>query len=75
VSGISHVLHLATEIQRKHPPREWAAAIERLPEHAREECRVYLRGMYHRARVVAVIKGNKLCPTDPQPLPAPPAGT
>lgn len=56
MSGISEHLHLAVEIQRRYKPAEWAAAIDRLPPEAQEECRVYLRGMYARARLVAQLK-------------------
>lgn len=61
---ISEHLHLALAIQRRHKPTEWGAALEALagaghPPAAVEECRLYLRGMYARARVVADLKGEK----------------
>lgn len=74
--SVSTHLHHALAIQRRHrDPRAWKAALEQVPEEAREECRRYLRGMYYRAAVVDTIKGNQQCPTDPKPFPKPPAGT
>jgi hypothetical protein len=35
-------------IVRRLPPAEWAAAIERVPEDAREEVRAWLREEYRR---------------------------
>ena len=42
-SCVSSCLHHALKIQRDVPLKDWPAAIERIPDDCREECRHYLR--------------------------------
>lgn len=63
----SEHLWRAIDIQRRAAPEQWRAEIERLPAEAQEECRRYLRGVYHRLQVVAAVKAGR-------PPPAPPDG-
>lgn len=71
----SRYLHLAVAIQRRHPRERWREELAKLPAEAQEECRRYLRGMYYRAEVARIAKGNAQCPTDPEPYPRVPSGT
>ncbi len=48
---VSTCLHHALEIQTRIPPREWPAALERVPAECREECETYLRSIAQRMRV------------------------
>ena len=51
MTGVSTCLHHALDIQTRIPPREWPAALDRVPAECREECETYLRSIAHRMRV------------------------
>jgi hypothetical protein len=51
VSG-STCLHHAITLQRRSEPRDWPAALQRVPAECRAECEEYLRGIADRLRTL-----------------------
>lgn len=49
-------LHHAVEIQRRVEPRDWPAALARVPEACRAECETYLREIAQRMRAARAAK-------------------